>query len=159
MSFVIRTVAFVVLCLGFSIGCTQCEQVDSEAEALAIRELDRQLLAACMAKDLDQVMSFYSPVAVEMQPGQPAIEGVAAIREWFESWVFTEGLTNTFEPDVIEVAASGDLAVDRGHWKEVMETPDGQHVREGKYVVIWRKIDGQWKVVVDIANSNGPAGE
>ena len=155
MPVLVRVCALVILCTGLVVGCTQCQQVDLNAEALKIRELDRQWLDACTAGDLDRVMSYFAPGAIEMQDGQPPIEGLDAIRAWFESWLFTEGLTSMFEPDVIEVAASSDMAVDRGHWQVVMQTDDGPHVEQGNYVVIWRKMNGEWKVVLDITNSHG----
>ena len=36
----------------------------------------------------------------------------------------------------------------------VTETADGDHIDHGKYVVIWKRIEGEWKLHRDIFNSN-----
>ncbi len=32
--------------------------------------------------------------------------------------------------------------------------PGGEHVDHGKYLAVWMKIDGSWKLVRDIFNSS-----
>jgi len=40
-----------------------------------------------------------------------------------------------------------------------MKTPRGRIEDKGTYVMIWKKIDGEWKVIVDISNSGKPIPE
>ncbi|UCG89318.1 MAG: DUF4440 domain-containing protein [Gemmatimonadota bacterium] len=141
------------------LGCQQTSRIDQQAEAAAIRALSRQWQAAVDARDLDACLEFYAPDAIEMQPNAPAIVGVPAIRAWFETGLLQPGISNFFEPDTIEVAASGDLAYDRGTYRFSMETPAGRVEDVGKYLMIWKKIGGEWKVVVDISNSDSPLPE
>ena len=142
-----------------SFGCQRVPDADQQAEVAAIRALSRQWLAAVNAQDLEACLEFYAPDAVEMQPNAPAIVGLPAIREWFETGLLQPGISNFFEPDTIEVAASGDLAYDRGTYRFAMETPGGRVEDAGKYLMIWKKIGGEWKVIVDISNSDRPLGE
>ena len=130
--------------------------VDLAAEEATIRELDRQWMEAVAARDVDAAASFFAPDGIQMQAHGPTVVGRDAIRAWFESWMLDTSMTNSFAPDVIEVAASGDLAYDRGTYRVVVETPEGPGEDIGKYVVIWKKIDGEWKVILDIANSDSP---
>jgi hypothetical protein len=37
-----------------------------------------------------------------------------------------------------------------------VKTKDGLAQEESKWVDIWKKFDGQWKVVLNIGNSNKP---
>jgi len=37
-----------------------------------------------------------------------------------------------------------------------METPDGQLSDSGKYLIVWKKIAGEWKAIIDISNSDNP---
>ena len=141
------------------LSCTPAPSVDPQAEAAVIRELDRQWQAAVDARDLEACLSFYAPNAVEMQPNAPAIVGLPAIRAWFQSGLLQPGISNVFAPDTIEISASGDLAYDRGTYRFAMETPGGRVEDVGKYLMIWKKIGGQWKVIVDISNSDGPLPE
>jgi ketosteroid isomerase-like protein len=70
----------------------------------------------------------------------------------------TPGFELTFAPEQIVVSSSGDMALDRGTYR-LSVAPDGtKQVDTGKYVVVWRKVDGQWKAAADIINSDLPAG-
>jgi ketosteroid isomerase-like protein len=69
----------------------------------------------------------------------------------------TPGFDLTFVPDQIIVSSSGDMALDRGTYRLAI-APDGTTQSDtGKYVVVWRKIGGDWKAAADIFNSNLPA--
>ena len=60
-------------------------------------------------------------------------------------------------PEQIVVASSGDMALDRGTYRMTV-APDGtEQTDTGKYVVVWRKIGGEWKAAADIFNSDLPA--
>jgi len=146
-------------CVAF-IGCDRTPAVDTRAEADAIRDLDRQWQAAVDARDFDKILSFYAPDAVEMSANAPIIVGREAIGKWFESWLTDTTVSNTFAPEVIEVAASGDLAYDRGTYRFTQHTPKGRVEDLGKYLLIWKKINGQWKALADISNSDkAPEGQ
>ncbi len=136
-------------------GCSQTEVVDVEAESAAIRELGRQWRDAVTANDFDAILSFYAETAMEMPANSPIAYGHQAIRAWYESWLTAE-VINIWTTEVIEVAASGDLAYERGTYNFSMDTPDGPIKDVGKYVLIWKKIDGKWKAVADISNSDLP---
>ena len=136
-------------------GCSQREVVDIEAETAAIREMGRQWRDALVANDFDAILGFYAETAMEMPANTPIALGHQAIRAWYESWL-TAGVVNIWTTEVIEVAASGDLAYERGTYDFSMDTPDGSIEDVGKYVLIWKKIAGQWKAIVDISNSDLP---
>ena len=40
---------------------------------------------------------------------------------------------------------------------EAMDGQKGRQQDEGKYTVVWQKLDGNWKVSVDMFSSNLPA--
>ena len=90
-----------------SFGCQRAPDVDQQAEAAAIRALSRQWLEAINAQDLEACLEFYAADAIEMQPNAPAMVGLPAIREWFETGLLQPGISHFFEPDTIEVAVSG----------------------------------------------------
>ena len=94
--------------LGF-FGCAHAPGVDTRAEADAIRELGRRWEAAVTARDIETALNFYAPQALEMQPNAPVAVGREAIWKWYKSWL-TPGVSNTWSTEVVEVAASGDLA-------------------------------------------------
>jgi ketosteroid isomerase-like protein len=59
-----------------------------------------------------------------------------------------------FEPTTIRT--SGDMAYEIGSYSLAFEPSQGGAGDTGKYVLVWIKEDGAWKVAVDIFNSNLP---
>jgi len=135
-------------------GCAAPPGVDLNAEALNIRELDRQWLAAFQEKDMEGAVRFFARDAVLMPAHTPAIVGREQILAWFESWLQNPTVSSTFAPDVVEVAASGDLAYDRGTYHFTSDTAEGRVADSGKYLIVWKMIDGEWKAIFDISNSD-----
>ena len=149
-----RTLILCVAACLFCIGCTAAPSVDVNAEMLEIRELDRQWLVAFTEKDIEGAMQFFASDAVLMPAHTPSIVGKESIQAWFESWLPNPEISSTFVPDEVVVAASGDLAYDRGTYEFTMNTPEGRVRDSGKYLIVWKIIDGEWKAIIDISNSD-----
>jgi len=141
------------------IECTRAPKVDTLAEANAIRNLEDQWTVALQKSDTDKIISFFNTDAVAMKPNTPISIGLQAIRKERESsFTDTTMLYKTYSSkiDTIEVSASGDLAYVRGTDRITTKTPNGLVDDMGKWVDIWKKINGEWKVVVNIWNSDMP---
>jgi uncharacterized protein (TIGR02246 family) len=152
-----------ILVLSFAcialIGCNSTPKVDTVAEAEAIRNIENQWTVALQNKDIDKVMSLYSPEGVVMKPNNSIYVGLQSIRKLYESdFADTTVLWNTTSTtiDIIEVSASGDIAYARGINRGKMKTPTGIVEDPAKWIDIYKKIDGQWKCIVSIWNSNKP---
>ena len=151
------TVIFCI-CILFS-GCTSAPKVDIQAEKDAIQSLEDQWSAALQAKDAEKILNFYAAEAVSMSSNKPIYTGLDAIKNGIVSMLAdTTVIFNTYKGavDAIELSATGDLAYARGHDEISKKTKEGIAKDEGKWVDIWKKFDGQWKVVVSISNSNNP---
>ncbi len=148
---------FASVCLT-TIGCARTPTVDTRADLDAIRTIEAQWTAAVRAGDVDQLVAFFAPHAVTMDANAPISVGLEAIRGPLESWLADDAVSNTFTAtlDTIEVSASGDLAYTRGTHRLSLTTPGGPVEQVGKWVTIYKKIDGEWKVIVDIWNSDLP---
>ena len=141
------------------LGCTSTPKVDIQAESDSIRNLEDQWNVALQTGDAAKILSFYAPEAVNMGANNPAAIGLQAIQNRIESMLGDTSLlfkTYISTVDAIEVSAAGDLAYSRGHDEINMKTKDGLAKDEGKWIDIWKKLDGQWKVIVSIANSSKP---
>jgi uncharacterized protein (TIGR02246 family) len=141
------------------IGCNTEPKVDIQAETDAIRNLEDQWTVALQTSDADKIMNFYATEAVSMGPNKPIAIGLEAIQNGIKSMLADTSVlfkTYTGTVDAIEVSATGDLAYARGHDELTMKTKDGLVKDEGKWIDIWKKLDGQWKVIVSIGNSNRP---
>jgi uncharacterized protein (TIGR02246 family) len=141
------------------IGCQSTPKVDTVAEVEAIRNIENQWTVALQNKDIEKVLSLYSPEGVVMKPGNSVYAGLQSIRKQVESdFADTTMLWNTTSTtiDIIEVSASGDMAYARGINRGKMKTLTGIVEYSDKWIDIYKKIDGQWKCIVGIWNSNNP---
>jgi uncharacterized protein (TIGR02246 family) len=153
-----RFMLFLVLAVAVSApGCgKQDRPVDIAAEEAAVRQAGKEWLAAEIAKDIPKIASFYAEDAIEMASNTPMIQGREAIRQWYEAWLAPAGVGMTFETADVQVAASGDMAIERGTYRFTQDSPRGVTEDVGKYVTVWKKLDGKWQVAVDAANSDRP---
>ena len=58
------------------------------------------------------------------------------------------------KPTQLEVSASGELAYDLGNSTAIVNSPDGPVEDKQKYLIIWKKIDGNWKAVAGSFSSD-----
>jgi len=79
------------------------------------------------------------------------IEGRAAIKK---RWVLPEGYKvrdHQLLPEAINII--GNVAYDYGYYKGQTQNRSGEvSTFKGKYVAIWKKTDGLWKMYLDIWN-------
>ena len=107
-------------------------------------------------RDLEGCVGYFAPDGRFMAPNAPAAHGTDAIRAAWTQMFTLPNLKVTFGPTSVDEAASGDLCYEVGTWATGFDTPAGRHEDHGKYVVVWRKIGGAWKVMTDIFNSDMP---
>ncbi len=105
-------------------------------------------------RNLEGILDIYAEEATYMPPGKPQFSGKQALREIWDSYLQREEFVAEYFP-TIRVSDAGDMAYDIGRYRISMKK-EGQPVTfEGKYVVVWRLQEAQWRVVVDIDNDNG----
>jgi len=132
--------------------------VDLAADEQAIRGQVEHWLELVKAKDATAIAALYTEDGAVMPPNGPIGMGPEAIQQAWAGMLATPGFDLTFVPEQIVVSASGDMALDRGTYT-LMVAPDGTSMTDtGKYVVVWRKVDDEWKAAADIFNSDLPAG-
>lgn len=154
--------ALALIALGSASGCssaTSTAATNSTSRAgdeAAIRALDDSIVAAMQARDAGSITAYYAPNGQLFPPNRGVATGSQAIQA---SWAEDFALPNidlSFEPRRIEVAASGDMASDVGTYRVSLDGPDGRISDTGKYVVVWQKVNGEWKIMADIWNSDLP---
>ena len=123
--------------------------VDVAAEAQAIRDASAAWLAAAEARDGATIDGFMAADITTIFDGK-VNKGLAAVqtsRE--EDWAENPDETITWTTTAVEVAASGDLAYERGNWTSDPDGAGEAPEEHGEYLTIWKKIDGEWKVQHD----------
>ncbi len=138
-------------------GCAP--QVDVAVEEAAIRSEDADCLKAWAAKDVDRGLSCYSDDASVFPSNGPIATGKEAIRAVWSQMFETPGFALSWDISKLEVSRAGDLAYAHGTYESMVNDAAGNPVTErGKWVGVYKKqADGQWKMVADIGNSDGPA--
>ena len=144
----------VVFAASLSVSCAQPQQEPSEApdtraaDEAAIRSADADFAKAAAAKDLDKCMSLYEDDAVLFTPGSPAVIGKDNIRNVIQRML---GMQLTINVASVDVARSGDLAMDRGTVQAAVTDKKGKATTQtSEYVLVWKKqADGTWKVAAD----------
>ncbi len=131
-------------------------KVDLAAEEAAIRQLTKDWFAAEHRHDLEASLSFLAPDAVFQNEGLPTFGGLPAARAAYTNAFNTPGPDARMEPRTVVVSESGDMAYDIGAFTVTVSGPGKSTEMRGKSTIVWRKRDGQWKVVVCAYSSDGP---
>ena len=126
-----------------------------DKDEAAIRNADKEWSRAVEAKDIDKTTSFYGDDASAYPFNAPLATGRDNIRQLWSHLFASPGFHLQFAPTKIEVAKAGDMAYDAGTFELAMNGSDGTPTTtQGKYVVVWKKQNGQWKAVADIFNTD-----
>ncbi len=122
-------------------------RVDIEAESARVAARSDAIMAAEKAQDLEAAVAFYVADAVVQPSGAPLIRGRDAVRQMYSD-IFGSGAIKDFQGtrSTLELAASGDLAVETGINRITLTTPGGDMLDVGKYLAIWKQVDGEWYV-------------
>jgi uncharacterized protein (TIGR02246 family) len=130
---------------------------DPAAEEQAIRAADRAWLKAAQARDAAGEASFLHADATVIRQNEPAMD-VAAFQAYAtKDYAANPKATVDWTTDSIRVAASGDWAVQTGRYSVAALGATGDGADSGRFVTIWTKRDGAWKVTQDTSVSTSPA--
>jgi len=114
-----------------------------------IGQLNEQFDAAFNRGDSATLASLYTPDGVLLPPGAVMQKGREAIA------VFWDGMAREYgelKLTTVDLKQYGDtMAREIGQLTVKRKAPPEDEL-SGKYVVIWEKIQDQWKLAVDIAN-------
>jgi ketosteroid isomerase-like protein len=120
-------------------------------ERARILAADRQ-----WSQSTTNIEKFYSYLSLEANfypPGAPVHRGAEAFRRAFSELSKVPGFSLSWIAEKAEVSNSGDVGYSTGTYTATF----GETTDKGKYVTIWRKqLDGSWKVVEDMFNSDLP---
>lgn len=117
--------------------------------------------SAANTGSLDGVAAVYAEDAPLLPPNEPAVKGREAIRQHWGR--FLDAYTLTFELVTDDLDGRDDLAYVRGPYT-LTASPRAQGGAamsdQGKFVdVLRRQVDGSWRYVIDMYNSDLAAGK
>jgi uncharacterized protein (TIGR02246 family) len=129
-----------------------CLSVPAMAQDKAIiQSLNDKFAQAFNAGDAAGVAALYTEEAVILPPGAEMMKGRSAIQTFWKG--AAEQLGNG-KLTTVEVKPLGsDRALEIGTFSFRTKGAQPQEIT-GKYVVIWEKVGGDWKLATDIWNTN-----
>jgi ketosteroid isomerase-like protein len=117
---------------------------DTEA---AVRAVSEDMIENEVARNFETVGSFYAPDAVFQAANMPLFEGRQAILDAYREFYATV-LEMGGEVSEVVASESGELAIEWGTNRIVVESPEGPVELIGKYSRGWKKIDGTWQILI-----------
>ncbi len=118
----------------------------------AIQETMRNFTAHFSRGDAAAVARLYAQDAVIMPPNQDFVTGAKNI-EGFWTGLITAGV-RTVALETKQIEQYGEVVAEIGHYKVSIER--NEVIDEGKYLVLWKQENGEWKLFRDIWNSSRP---
>jgi len=143
----ILTIVFLLLCNTVLIAADTAPDFKAVVESTA-----KDFGAALTAKDEGRIGAMYAKDAIAFPPNSDMMKGREAIQAFWKG-LMDAGMTAQLE--VLETESDGNLGVEVGKFNIL--GADGKMVDQGKYVVVWKKEDGAWKLYRDIWNTSMPA--
>jgi ketosteroid isomerase-like protein len=148
------------LALAVTAGCGQPASTaqtpaGAPADEAAIRAGTVLWTDAYNAGEVDKIVALYTEDAVVMPTNAFALTGRAGIKDFLTKDIAaTKAAGLTVKDGVSDVGISGDLAWHAGT-SSVIDAA-GKTVETGKYIEVWRRINGKWLMVRDIWNDDAP---
>jgi uncharacterized protein (TIGR02246 family) len=118
-----------------------------------IEENDRKFMALYKQGDCAGVAALYSSDAVMLPANMDFVRGRENIQKAFEAFRAMGVAELVFQ--TLEVDHCGDRAIEMASFN--MLGDGGQLLDAGKYIVVWKHEQGEWKLHRDIFNSSQPA--
>ncbi len=141
------------ICIFTLIACT-CLTTAAYADGtkVAIEAANGEFSAAAAKGDGAALAALYTPDGQVMPAGSNPIRGAEAIQKFWQgaldSGVAAVGLRT------IEVFGHGPTATEVGEYE--LRDKGGKALDHGKYIVVWQRVDGKWKLLRDMFSTNVP---
>lgn len=117
----------------------------------AIRRADDNFEATYARGDAASMAELYTEDGMLLPTGSDFVQGKPAIQQFWQG-VMDMGIDEA-ELEIVELEDHGDTAVEIGRYTL---SGDGQVMDRGKYLVVWKQEDGEWKLHRDIWNTSVP---
>ena len=152
-------VTFLFLCMS---ACSQqaagpAAKPDLSGEEKAIREMDARWLKAAQSRDAAGEAAMFANDGVAYREHVEPLVGPAAFQAWDAKLLADNPKqTSSWTTESIQFADSGNMAIQTGqyHITGIGQKGDGED--KGRFVTIWKKVRGEWKVAHDIGSTTMP---
>ena len=105
--------------------------------------------------DIETIGALYVDDAKILPPNMDMTEGKDTIQKFWQGAL--EMGIKSYKPEIIEVESSGNLGFFVGTY--TLYGDGNQVINKGKFLTVFKNIDGKWKIYRDIFNSSIPLEE
>jgi ketosteroid isomerase-like protein len=113
-----------------------------------LRQADLDFAKQTADRRLEGWISFFANDASIIQDGQ-TVTGKDALRAFYQPVFANKDFSLTWSPTHAEASTDGTLGYTYGEY----EARSGLGISHGIYTTVWRKVDGRWKVVLDLGSA------
>ena len=137
-----------MLCVAAICGCSRNDTLPADVTSA--------LEQAITSHDLAATVAVFADDAQILPQHGPAVRGREEIEAYFRDTITPKV---AYDTDAEMTLVSGDIGVEQGrYW--IRNVRRGSDVEEGKYLHVWRRIGGDWKLYRMIYNTDvGPRTE
>ena len=130
---------------------------DRTADAAAIIRADSAWFRHVMAKNVDSLMMGYTPDAVSYSAEAAPAIGSDQVRAAYTEFVKSAVSEPAMNSQGVKFSDDGTMAYDYGTYALTATTAGGKPARQnGGFLNVWRKVDGQWKLVAEMSTPVPP---
>ncbi|MBN1138045.1 MAG: SgcJ/EcaC family oxidoreductase [Anaerolineae bacterium] len=119
----------------------------------AIAAANETFMATFRAGDAAGLAALYTASGQLLPPNAGFMVGREAIQAFWQG-AMDMGIA-TAKIETREVEGHGDTAIEVSTY--TLHAQDGTELDAGKFIVIWKRVEGEWKLHRDIFNSSKPA--
>lgn len=121
-----------------------------EEDLKVIQEAIVKFSEHVMNGDAKSIAKAYSKDAKIFPTNVDILEGEAIKEYWTPSG---DAMVSYHKILPEEITVEGNTAYDYGRYEGTTTTAEGKKIDwKGKYVIVWKKVKGQWKIYLDIWN-------
>ena len=110
-----------------------------------IEDVNRSFEEAARKRDVERLAALYTADAIVMPPDAPFVKGRDSIKQFWSSASQQLGLKDV-RLNTVDLEVAGDTAHEVGEAVLTLESGGATF----KYVVVWKKVGGSWKLWTDI---------
>lgn len=142
-----RIIAALACLCTLAAGAARAEDVRA-----AVKAGNGAMQAAVAKGDAAALAALYAPDGEVMPVGLAPVKGTEALQK-FWGGIVAAGISGV-TLKTLELYPAGSTATEVGEY--ALSDKAGKPLDHGRYVVIWKKIDGQWKLLRDIFATSVP---
>ena len=139
-----------ITAVSVSLGQTKGTTASGSNIRNAIEAASKGFVEALSKGDAAKIADMYAEGARVLPPNSPVVQERQRIQEFWQGFINSGAKLSLTTADV---EAQGNVAIEVGTYELI--SPDNKR-EAGKFVVVWRRHKKDWKLAVDIWNSDMP---